>query len=256
MSTALQNVIGRPGTLEEERVVSADVSELRITPRVQAALLTCFEAYTYARNVDRSLWDFAVEFSTLRRVGLSRSDLRWMVGKELLEYAIETSLPGDAERSFQRPSRLLFCRKTCFVLTQDCADLAGRLCGLGDCGAVPCIRPAVNSAPQKVPSGPEPLVPKWDRDRQMLRIGRAVVKHFRVPATNQEMVLAAFEEEAWPPRIDDPLPQDRELPPKRRLRETIKSLNRNQKQSLIRFIGDGSGQGVRWELCGENQLAC
>jgi hypothetical protein len=39
------------------------------------------------------------------------------------------------------------------------------------------------------------------------------------------------------------------------LQETIKSLNRNQKQLLIRFIGDGSGTGVRWEFCGNGALA-
>jgi hypothetical protein len=58
----------------------------------------------------------------------------------------------------------------------------------------------------------------------------------------------AFEEEHWPPRIDDPLPKNPELLPKRRLHDAIKSLNRNQKRSLIRFMGDGTGEGVRWEL--------
>jgi len=35
---------------------------------------------------------------------------------------------------------------------------------------------------------------------------------------------------------------------KRRLHDTINSLNRNQKQSLIRFLGDGKGEGIRWEF--------
>jgi hypothetical protein len=64
----------------------------------------------------------------------------------------------------------------------------------------------------------------------------------------QEAILMAFEEEQWPPRIDDPLPGHPDLLPKRRLHDTIKSLNRNQKNSLIRFMGDGTGEGIRWEL--------
>ena len=58
----------------------------------------------------------------------------------------------------------------------------------------------------------------------------------------------AFEEEDWPVRIDDPLPPRSGLDPKRRLHDSIKSLNRHQKSRVLRFCGDGSGEGVRWEL--------
>jgi hypothetical protein len=60
-------------------------------------------------------------------------------------------------------------------------------------------------------------------------------------------VLAAFAEEGWPPRIDDPLPPCGEPTPKNRLRFTIRRLNAYQQQPLIRFFADGTGQGVRWE---------
>jgi hypothetical protein len=33
------------------------------------------------------------------------------------------------------------------------------------------------------------------------------------------------------------------------LHDTIKALNRKQKVCLVRFMGDGSGEGIRWELC-------
>ena len=89
--------------------------------------------------------------------------------------------------------------------------------------------------------------PKWDRDRRELRLGGELVKVFKLPSPMQEAILMAFEEEHWPPRIDDPLPVHPELIPKRRLHDTIKSLNRNQKRSLIRFMGDGTGEGIRWE---------
>jgi hypothetical protein len=66
---------------------------------------------------------------------------------------------------------------------------------------------------------------------------------------NQELVLAAFEEERWPRRILDPLSPQPFHDVKRRLSDTIKFLNRRQENEFIRFHGDGSGEGVIWEAC-------
>ena len=96
--------------------------------------------------------------------------------------------------------------------------------------------------------------PRWDRDRHELRVGGELVKQFKLPSPNQEMILMALEEESWPPRIDDPLPPSQKLDAKQRLHDTIKNLNRNQKHRLIRFMGDGTGQGVRWQLIAESQV--
>ena len=78
------------------------------------------------------------------------------------------------------------------------------------------------------------------------------MKRFKWTAANQETILVAFEEEGWPARIDDPLPQQPEQDPKRRLSDTIKCLNRKQTNELIRFRGDGTGEGVTWELIGQD----
>jgi len=94
--------------------------------------------------------------------------------------------------------------------------------------------------------------PYWDSRLRELRLGRVLVKRFRQPSANQERILAAFQEEGWPERIDDPLPPDPEHDPKERLRATVKALNRNQQHRLIRFQSDGRGQGVLWEPVGEN----
>jgi hypothetical protein len=107
----------------------------------------------------------------------------------------------------------------------------------------PLARPPAYPAREAHPG----ILPVWDPDRQELRLGSTVVKQFKVPAINQEIVLASFQEEGWPVRIDDPLPPQAGFEPKRRLHETITSLNRNQKRRLISFHGDGSGQGVRWQ---------
>ena len=64
----------------------------------------------------------------------------------------------------------------------------------------------------------------------------------------QVSVLVVFEEECGPLRIFDPLPPQPDLEPKERLRNTIKSLNRKQKTRLIRFMGDGTGEAILWEL--------
>jgi hypothetical protein len=90
--------------------------------------------------------------------------------------------------------------------------------------------------------------PLWNPQLRELSVDDILVKRFLVPAENQELVLMAFQEEAWPPRIDDPLPPAAEIEPKRRLHSTIQCLNRNQKTHLLQFHGDGNGSGVRWEL--------
>ena len=81
----------------------------------------------------------------------------------------------------------------------------------------------------------------------MLSIGGRIVKQFRVPGQNQEAILMAFEEEGWPHRIDDPLPYSAGVKAKYRLHFTIGRLNQSVKQRLIRFFGDGTGEGICWK---------
>ena len=64
-----------------------------------------------------------------------------------------------------------------------------------------------------------------------------IVKEFKVPAANQEAILAAFQEEGWVPRIDDPLAPQLNQDSKRWLHDTINSLNRNQKHELDSLPG-------------------
>jgi hypothetical protein len=229
------------------RSTQPDEQGLGLAPRVREGIGALLEALDYADDLRLTAWDFAVEISALRGLELTNSDLRWLIGKGLVEYAVETTMSGECERTFRPPTRPLFSRRGAFVLTAAGAEFARAL------------RVGVDSQPGLrsrsafahsifADAGPERPRPKWDRDRQELRLGAKIVKQFKVPAVNQEAILAAFEEESWPPRIDDPLPPHGELSPKRRLQETIKSLNRNQKRVLLRFLGDGSGQGVRWEI--------
>jgi hypothetical protein len=210
--------------------------------RLIAALSWLKQGYDYANDLGLDGWSFAVEIHVLRAEGLTDNDLRWLVCKGLVEHAGEVTALGDDARSFRETGRLRFCRKTCFVLTEAGAALDLAVRDLDDSTA-PSPAPPVALA---VDTGAGAR-PRWDADRQELRLGGLVVKQYKVPAPNQEMILAAFEEEGWPHRIDDPIPPVYDSEPKRRLHDTINSLNRSQKQPLLRFLGDGSGQGVRWE---------
>ena len=90
------------------------------------------------------------------------------------------------------------------------------------------------------------FTPRWDRDNRILTFGGRIVRRYYRSSPNQEAVLQAFEEQGWPYRIDDPLPYSAEVAPKPRLHDTIRWLN--LKQECLRFLGDGTGEGVCWKI--------
>jgi hypothetical protein len=92
------------------------------------------------------------------------------------------------------------------------------------------------------------VVPQWDAIRRELVVGGQIVRRFRVPAPNQVAILAAFQEEGWPHGILDPLRGNGDQDAKRRLNDTVKALNRRRLARIIHFSGDGTGEGVTWEL--------
>jgi hypothetical protein len=215
--------------------------ESAVTAIFSQGMSVLLRALDYAIDLGRSRWEFAVELAELQRLGLSTADCRWLVCKGWVEIARELSSAPGSPRRFQHDLHLSLTRRSCLVLT--------------DLGATEVRKHfarqrervlTVNTTPQK--SSAANLLPHWDRDRHELRVGGQLVKQFRLPSPNQEKVLNAFEEENWPVRIDDPLPPNEKLDAKQRLHDTIKNLNRHQKNPLIRFMGDGTGQGVRWEI--------
>lgn len=216
------------------------------------------QARNYAEETGRNIWEFAVTITELRRDGVSESDLRWLVCRGYAEQAKEISMAGS-ERTFDRHASLRFSKRTAFVITDAgvtfSRDSSERFARSDDSHNVRVrfaengLQPSRSNVVEEARrSSNGKIPPKWDRDRRELRLGGKLVKVFKLPSPMQEAILMAFEEENWPPRIDDPLPVHPDLLPKRRLHDTIKSLNRNQKNSLIRFMGDGTGEGIRWEL--------
>lgn len=209
------------------------------------ALGLLLQASEYALELDQDVWDLAVELSVLRAARLTNSDLRWLAAMGYVEHAVETTGPNDRARQFRRTPLLTFDDTTCLVLTDGGFAVAQEISG-GD-SLVMLAGPTASNC-KIVVSDEIQAAPKWDHQRRQLRVGSDIVKEFKLPSPNQETVLMAFEEEGWPPRIDDPLPPLPQLDPRRRLHDTIKALNRKQKHYLIRFMGDGSGEGIRWEL--------
>ena len=220
------------------------MSETEILQRINPALTVLLEAHRYAQASDRDLWDFAVEIDRLRDAGASDSDLRYLVCEGLAEHATEVTRPVWRKRVFRKLHNLAITTKTCFVLTTRGESFAQQ---------ARVSEAALSQSNDERDNGEHrdsdrTAVPRWDWVRRQLRVGDLIVKQFRMPAPNQETILAAFEEEGWPIRIDDPLPPLPDLDPKRRLHDAINKLNRNQKQRVLKFRGDGTGRGIYWEL--------
>jgi hypothetical protein len=232
----------------------------RLPQSAEQAIYRLLKASKYAEDTGRNPWEFALTIGELRRDGVSENDLRWLVCRGYVDHATEVISTTANERTFDRHVSLRFCKETAFVITNtgaafSCEFLKGVAHRDGD-GELSRDLTRVDdsslSARSQLLAESSPIsngnnVPKWDRDRRELRLDGQLVKVFKLPSPMQEAILMAFEEECWPPRIDDPLPTHPDMLPKRRLHDTIKSLNRNQKNCLVRFLGDGTGEGIRWE---------
>ncbi|OAI54591.1 hypothetical protein AYO44_03355 [Planctomycetaceae bacterium SCGC AG-212-F19] len=196
-----------------------------------------FAARQYAAQAGRTVWEFAVELRVLTALGLTSNDLRWLLHQGYVQHAREITKPGSARREFEHIANFMLPEGACFVLTDQGFDLLGQTYGRG--WASGAATPA---------AGDIKLLPSWDGMARELYVGGLVVKRFKQPAASQETILAAFQEDGWPFRIDDPLPPLPHRDAKRHLHDTINNLNRHQLHPLIRFLGDGKGEGICWEL--------
>ena len=190
---------------------------LNLGSQVRKALRLLLDAAEYADDLDRDLWDFALMIRELRAVGLSDNDLRWLACKGIVDVAIELTEPGEAVRTFRPCGSAMFSDRACFALSKGAQAFAVASTSESMHVDTPCNGHATaNPArPLVAPVVVAGQVPVWDCDRQELRWGGTLIKQFKVPSPNQETILAAFEEEHWPPRIDDPLPPQMDQEPKR-----------------------------------------
>lgn len=253
-----------------------------ISEQLKPAILSLLQASDYAHESGADRWQFAVDLNQLLTTGATLMDVRWLVHSRFADHAKETTVPGDPERTFRPLAPTAFPTDTYLVLTDaGAAQLRAALdstipvsqspprrlgegrgegASLGSKGSSPLpashdLRERRNEDQTAISPSSHPPTPEWDASHRELRYQGQVIKHFRVPAKNQELILTAFQEDGWPHCIDDPLSPDREVDPKQRLQATIKSLNRNQLVRLIRFHGNGNGLQVYWEVIQDNASA-
>jgi hypothetical protein len=198
---------------------------------MKAGLVLLREALDSAQRLKRDVWDFAVEIRELSKAGLNHTAIRWLMCMGYAEHAEERIHAGRARRSFRRYLNLALTTRSCFVLTANGVLWTADLLGSEERGGE-----------EEEAAAP----PRWDGALRRLCWKEQLVKQFRSPAPNQEMILCVFEEEGWPPHISDPLPPAGNIEPKARLHDAIKSLNRKQVNHLLCFRGDGNGLGVVW----------
>ncbi len=224
--------------------------------QVLESLRRLFRARQLAEDCGKSVWDFAIEIQDLQKTGVSSEQLRWLVAKQIVDHATEDPAAANQGRRFRSFGGLRLTDESCFTLTEEGLKLLVQ----SDQSETPdaCRQPdgfiPINGQPRDTNTGgliPEFAIrttefPVWDGMRRELRLGSVIVKKFRCRAANQESVLAAFQEDGWPARIDDPLSPVENIEPKRRLADTVKCLNRKQAKPLLKFAGDGTGEGVTW----------
>jgi hypothetical protein len=236
--------------------------------RVRSALNSLRDARLYAQRTGSDVWDFAVEINELKVHGLTTNDLRWLVSVNAIEHARDISQSSDQKRVFERCNNLSFGEDACFILTtrgleimssegfderdDDRKDLGSAASSKGQNGqpynghSGQSNNGQPNNHLGENENGHTDSVPTWNSAKRELMFMGQVIKRFKWPAPNQELVVKAFQEEGWPDLICDPLPPHDHVNPKTRLHDTIKCLNRGQLAELIRFHGNGDGKGVRW----------
>ena len=219
---------------------------------LKSGLSLLWRSYEYTLELDPEGWEFAVGSDVLYGAGLSDIDLRWMIARGYVEFAPTGSRSTSQNRM---PDQTTPGKggDTLVLLTEAGAAFALTVISratLQNSHVPPATRQTSESADPFDLASVEQIglrqKPRWDRDRKELRCGEWAIKQFRWAAVNQETILMAFEEEEWPIRIDDPLPRKFDQDPKNRLHDTIKCLNRNHKKRMIRFHGDGTGEGILW----------
>jgi hypothetical protein len=199
----------------------------------QTAIAPLWKAFAYAQDLGIDPWEFALPLTYLVDLGVDKSDLRWLVLRGFVTFR-------DRARRFQASTNATLRGDPRFLITEAGASAANLRGGGAD------SLPGRSSNPAEIVSLCSQL-PHWDADRHVLYLGQQVVKRYKRPSPNQDIVLSAFEEEEWPSHIYDPLPPKDEVVAKHRLHATIDWLNRNQETRLLRFRGDGTGEGICWE---------
>jgi hypothetical protein len=217
----------------------------RTMAQIRMALAELTEAAEYARKLQIDSWQLAIEIRCLRRLGLTHGDLRWLISRGLIEHRLERTRAVDPHRAFRCAFNLAFTKHSCFTATCEGLSLARQtLASRQDnrLAKAPTTKATSAAEVQEIPS--------WDAESHTLYWRGSAVKHFRHDAANQEAVLTAFHASGWARCIHFAQKRDAQISAKKRLRDTIKNLNRNV-APFLRFRQEGSGDRVLWEARAE-----
>jgi hypothetical protein len=214
------------------------------------AMRILFDASSRAQQAHKSIEEFAVELSELDRASVAHTALRSLLCCGYVKHLVEESRARSHARNFHPPaSPMRFDQDSCFVLTAAGVRFArAHLHRFGQASSR--IEADLELGTLSAEVSAHSRVPQWNAGTRELWFRGALVKAFRARAPNQELILAAFEEERWPPHIDDPLPPLPSQETRRRLNDAISKLNRHQQSHLIRFRADGAGAGICWHRVG------
>src|SRR5215471_16780852 len=99
----------------------SDAPSVTPAPTALSRLASCqpgftllLEAAETAQELQRDVWDFAVEIHNLRSAGLTNTDLRRLVCNGYVEQAIEITRPLEVRRTFQAAGNLMLGERSCF----------------------------------------------------------------------------------------------------------------------------------------------
>ena len=84
-----------------------------------AALAYLAEAASFARELDRDPWDFAVEIQTFRDLGLTNNDFRWLLCQGLVEHQAGNNSSWRYVPCLSTRPPFEFLREACFVLSDE-----------------------------------------------------------------------------------------------------------------------------------------
>jgi hypothetical protein len=208
-------------------------------------LFSCLEliaASWEARRRGESPRERPVTGARLREVGLERDGLIGLLYQAHVEHRLSRSRSAGGRRVAWGVESTRIRDSSRLALTdageQFADEFLARVLVPADAANLAGVRGLL-------PSGR--LVPSYDAEGRVFRWGEHILKHFRQPSPNQEILLRAAQELGWPAWFDDPLPRGHGNA-KKRLHDTIKDLNRRQLPYLVHFMGDGTGMRVGWEL--------
>lgn len=201
--------------------------------RVLPAMVQLWRRYACAQAAQRDAWEFALPGTSLTGMGLGPEEVRWLVRAEYVLLRPSRTCPRAA--TAQRLSAWSSLEEVEVVIGESGAALVESILNACELDVIP------GKHDEKYASKP-----RWDAERRELWFDGVLVKRFRKPGPNQELILAAFERQGWRKRIDDPLPHDEDISPVDRLHDAAKRLTASLAVPLLKFGGDGKGTGVCW----------